>query len=146
MVLKAAWESNGGDLIKSITAALMTLGGLHAPVKKVYNLLYKLQHNNFDVVLCQYNVVPGFGSDFVRGAPDPMLNDTAEALYQENRELYDYGTKIHKHLGERGKVLYPNLGFYTAAVAMHEGYNVLFCEKILIETRINEWIRMLENY
>ena len=155
--LRTAYRVNGHDYIKSITAAMMMLGGMHAPVKQAYLLIHKIIrllrsgsdedtiNVHIESLLTGYDIIPGFGSHFFKGEADPILNEISEAIKDTCHPLYFHvGDIIYKHLLNRGKLLYPNLAFYTAAVALVENRSMTLCEQYLIEARIVEWRKILE--
>jgi len=143
VVLRESWNSNGQDLYKSITAAMMTLGGIHAPIKRCYVMIGRHLRNEPSL---PYDLVPGFGSSFFKGAIDPILYDLSDYINVNHTQYEDIAIKIHNKLIDQGKNLYPNIAFYTAAVAHIEQQGILFCEKVLIEARIPEWIKILQEY
>lgn len=147
VILKAAFDSNGGDLIKSITAAMMTLGGLHAPIKHVYSMLNKMNSPNGDYFCYKkLDPIPGFGSSFV-STKDPILEDLNDHIFASNKysRIHEYKRKIESHLFEtKNKSIYPNIAFYTAAYALVEEKSILFCESILLEARMPVWIEILK--
>lgn len=149
-ILKASFQMNGGDLIKSITCALQVFGGRHAPIKQTYSFLYDcldcvgererllyinkyIQHNK---------IVPGFGSGFIKKQPDPLLEELRlifeGTFYDEIANTVTFKSDLF------GKKLYPNLSFYTASVAIFNDIPIEFCEKYLLE-RIPEWIKILQS-
>lgn len=147
LILKSAFDSNGGDLIKSVTAALMSIGGLHAPIKQTYVMLRKILEGKQECdVICFYELVPGFGSSFIKEDNDPLLESLRQEFIDNHLRYYNIGCRITSHLKQKTKhTLYPNLAFYTACVAHIEGHGVQFCERILIEARVPEWINILQH-
>jgi citrate synthase len=143
VVLKTAWDGNDGDLYKSITAAMMTLGGIHAPIKQCYAMIGRYLRGE---PIPDYYRVPGFGSSFCKGYPDVFLNDLRDYISLNHFDVYSVEASAKVKLRTQGKDLYPNIAFYTAAVARIEGHGILFCEKLLLEARVPEWIKILEEY
>lgn len=150
VILKSTFDSNGCDLIKSITAALMAVGGMHAPIKHAYNMIRRAKEYGVDAPegAPDYTWVPGFGSSFVKGSPDPLLEDLANQIYNNHYQFYEIGENIRTTLCKKKKtILYPNLAFYTACVAHILEERLIFCERIFIEARIPAWIKILQkNY
>jgi citrate synthase len=142
-ILKASFDSNGGDLIKSITAAMMTLGGLHAPIKHVYSMLHKIQTTG---IIPEYIHFPGFGSSFVKGELDPILYDLDDELRSSHKEVHAWMQKITIRLQRRNKIIYPNIAFFTAASALIEGEGIIFCESVVLEARVPVWIQILKDH
>lgn len=141
VVLKAAWDSNDNDLYKAIASAMMTLGGAHAPIKRCYAMIGRYLR---DEPIPNYEMVPGFGSSFYKKELDPILFEIASYIRIHHFDYEVIISKIQRKLSD--KELYPNIAFYTAAVARIEGHGILFCEKILLEARVPEWIKILEEY
>lgn len=154
LILESAFESNASDLIKAITAALMTIGGKHAPIKYTYMLFKKLpliladenHEENLKEMLDQYEIIPGFGNSFHKDTPDPMLAELDMLLVKSFPEWDTIIKAVQVYLSKhRGLKLYPNLATYTAIYAILNSKGISFCEKILIESRIPVWINILEN-
>lgn len=145
-VVNVCFFSNGGDLPKALCSGLMAMGGRHAPIKETYELIDSVIHNRIDLInileICE-NYVPGFGSSFVKDAPDPMLLKIHRKLQEVAPEYITVAQKIKEVLADSGKNLYPNLAFYTAAVAHYNKINIVFCEADMIKARIHSWIEML---
>lgn len=148
VVLKTAYMANGNNIIPAIVAALSTLGGSHAPIKLAYIMVDKLlgkQQEFIDHYVAERDIVYGFGSSFVKGEYDLMLMD----LYEYFDVTHDYLFYVHlmkkmrRALKLKGKNLYPNLAFYTAAIAHKNKINIKFCETLMIEARIAEWHNIL---
>lgn len=143
--LLLAWKSNGKDLYKSITCAIMTLGGLHAPIKHVFTMLDRILAKNQKIEDLKYGIVPGFGSCFVKGEHDPILMNLRKFVKANFFESYDEMLIIQAYLRDRkGIYLYPNIAFYTALHAHLTDVKYEFCESIVIESRLPVWIDLLE--
>lgn len=153
-VLIGTWQSNGNNLIGAITAALQTFGGRHAPIKNTMKMLewiydlppdgiskevgfWILDMNN----ICPNGKLPGFGSSFAKGVRDDMLYDLWQ-FFDDRWTVIE--SRIRQELASAGKNLWPNLAFYTAAAAIELGININFCEHLMIEARIEEWIKILK--
>jgi citrate synthase len=143
-VLIAAFQSNGNDVIKSITAALQCFGGKHAPVKEIYKMITSLQSDETRTVLSKYKSIPGFGSSFTKER-DTLL-DLVDAELIKQTKIYERIAIACKDylIRYKGIILHPNLGFYTAAVMHYEQVPIDFCECIMIRARIECWTQILE--
>lgn len=154
-VALGSFQTNGGDLSKSITAGLMTFGGTHAPIKECYkwieqvytfDVLTKKGASDFSTVMnhilnCyEGSKFPGLGSAFVKDGPDPILDDLCDAL----KQYHHIWSFARNYFVIKGKDLWPNLAFYTALVAVVQGININFCESEMIQARIEAWIEMLK--
>lgn len=146
-ILKASFIANGRDLPKAICSAIMSLGGPHAPIKDAYcfisDCMERFDEDNIQAQMIRWNPWPGFGSSFEKGF-DPLLEEIESVISAREPETTKLWEMINRLALQKGKILYPNLAFYTAATCMIEGIKVDFCEKLLLEARIPEWIKILE--
>lgn len=156
-VVLGSFQTNGGDLIKSISAGLMTFGGTHAPIKDCYMWLervidYDVQTKEgarmFSIMMndiLEYHEqmgmkLPGFGSAFVKDGPDLILSELCEATGPSSY-IWSY---VHNYFNIKEKDLWPNLAFYTALIAVICKININFCEAEMIKARIEAWIELLQ--
>ncbi len=149
-ILKGVYESNGGNLVAAITAAMQTFGGKHAPIKDTYEwlLFVKTKLNGLDMAIKMVydRIVPGFGSSFVRGKFDPLLEPIDNNLFDLRIQWRDTWKRMSNAFFEtRRHNLYPNLAFYTAAVAIETNTPIEFCEEIMLRARLEAWINLLKN-
>ena len=133
---------------QAIAAALLTFGDRHAPVHQVIRLL---QTDNFEEIvignLKAGNKIPGWGSDFIKGEPDPIFAEL-------DRFMEANATDIHRRIHEISQViwdekeqdLHPNAAAYTAAVGLKLGYSSLDIHFLLIECRLPIWRKHLQDY
>lgn len=151
-VLKAAYGSNGRDVVRSIQAALGMIGGLHAPVIETHKMIHDLIEVNIKKRypnLCSRkigNKIPGFGSSFVKGKPDPML-DSLHWFLKEQSQAYTFIVNaIQEIIKEQKKnILFPNLAFYTAWVGYELNYESAETELLIVEARVPEWVKILKS-
>src|SRR5690349_20648965 len=101
-ILQGSWQMNGNDLIKSITAAMMSFGGRHAPIKDAYNIIDGNMHGTKAHVLWS-GKIPGFGSAFVKGEFDPLLRPIQKELANTNTDYNIIAQVIHDYLKLQGK-------------------------------------------
>jgi citrate synthase len=156
-VVLGSFQTNGNDLVKSIVAGLMTFGGTHAPIKDCYNWIARVVEYDvetkegarmFSIMMndiLEYHEMnewklPGFGSAFVKGQPDPLLSDLCDAT----GPYYHIWSYVHDYFAIKGKDLWPNLAFYTALIAVDQKININFCEAEMIKARIEAWIELLQ--
>tara|TARA_R110002167_G_scaffold79892_3_gene219980 strand:+ start:1116 stop:1616 length:501 start_codon:yes stop_codon:yes gene_type:complete len=131
--------SLGKDYISSIAATLLTLGGTHGPTEQTVNFL--LQSSEFDAkVYFKHGLtIPGWGSAFRKGEPDPYFDVIDSYLFEDNNYLWkrikEYTNKIH----DEGKIIYPNAACYTAAVAITEEIPAEASAYLLIAGRLGVW-------
>mgnify|MGYP001346981891 CR=1 FL=1 len=127
------------DYISSIAAALLTLGGRHGPTVQTVKFLSKIGDFDPTVYYKHGLVIPGWGSAFHKGEPDPHFDTLDGFLFEDNNSLWakikEYTNKIH----DTGKILYPNAACYTAAVAITEGIPAEVSPYLLIKGRLDVW-------
>ncbi len=99
----------GVDLKSAYIAALASIGGIHAPIEKIRSVLEWQTYTE--------GMVPGWGNSFHKGVPDPNC-ETLAAMLGGWKDMDSRINSITAMLHERGKMIFPNLGCYTAAVAI----------------------------
>jgi len=129
-----------GDYFKSIAAGLLTLGGLHAPLVKTYDLLSSPDClDQVDQALATKQRIAGWGNAFSKGEHDPIWVPVALLLAKESPALALKITAITNRFHERGKDLYPNPSCYTAASALALGIPRAGVGELLIRGRLKAW-------
>lgn len=125
-----------GRIENAVAAAILTVGGRHAPFQATYEML---DHDNTDVwvraILHARKRVPGWGSSFEKAGPDPML----AALAGHHGALLDPLTAaLHEH----GRMVWPNLSAYTAATALELGMPAEGMLWMFVTGRMPVWCAM----
>lgn len=131
-----------GDYFKAISAALLTLGGVHAPLWPTYQLLSTpnpVEH--IQRLVGMGRKVPGWGNSFIKGEPDPDWHVCATMLEQENRDLSGKISMMTAALHALKKPIYPNPSCYTAAVAIHYQLDIDAVGELLVRGRLSAWTR-----
>jgi hypothetical protein len=146
-ILKATYEVTKGNYKQAIVAAMMTFSddGKHAPIR-ITRCMIEQCLNGMQAYAFVYDIrkpIPGFGSSFVKGMEDPLLLDLSQKLACYNLRYAEISRDIQSFLKKRGKDLYPNLAFYTAAATIELGININLCEAIMIEARLSAWNQIL---
>jgi len=104
----------GVDLKSAYIAALASIGGIHAPIERIRRVLENQPHPFWAQ---SEDKIPGWGNSFHKGVPDP--NCTAlSTMIDRWPELSGPINSITAMLHKKGKMIFPNLGCYTAAVAI----------------------------
>lgn len=132
--LLIAYQSNNGDEIKSITAAMMCLGGMHAPIKQCWEFLRSSERRD---------VYPGFGNSFEKGFPKrftALWNLATELRFEELDQSVEKLVKFVRE--DTKKDIYPNLGFYTALAFVDTHYRDGI--GFLIKSRIDAWNEIMK--
>jgi citrate synthase len=136
------------DYISSIVAGMLTYGGRHGPVSQVVRFLSGPSYaDEARLRIKGKRLVPGWGSDFVKGRPDPELSRIDRVLCVRNREIWARIREITDILHESGKKIFPNAACYTASVCLALGFPAEAALYWLIRGRIGAWTELyLENY
>jgi hypothetical protein len=132
-VLHAALQGSG-SLPQALCAAILSTGGVHAPLIQTHALLSCDDAPAVAAAMLDHGArVPGWGSSFAKGAPDPLLDEIAQ--------YHDLGL-VTGVLHRRGLMLYPNLSAYTAATAITLGIPAEGCLWLLIQGRLAAWVAL----
>lgn len=132
--------TGSGDYFKALAAALMTLGGTHAPLAQTYDLLA----SDRSALLAQDMLfngrrVPGWGSGFVKNEIDPIWLDCDRLIRDGYPAIAETIVSITDVLHRSGKRVYPNPSCYTAATALALGVPREAIGEILVRGRLNAW-------
>ena len=140
-MMVASMAQLGRPLFESIAAALLTLGGAHAPISQTRRLLdVDNRFREIDSIIENDGKVPGFGSAFYSGEPDPEVDVVLRTLRPSTHSLI---TRMENHIEQLwGKRLYPNAAMATAAVAMDRGLNAIDAPRLIIEGRLPAWVHI----
>lgn len=143
---------NSRSVRQAVTAAIQSFGHYHAPIEETYVLLTvclnstREERQNFiDRVIEYRGKVPGFGSSFFSGEPDPNLEELDNHLFYVCRHFCVLKYDLMDLEPMKSKKLFPNLAFYTAAVAIHQGVSLKLAESFLLEFRVPKWMEMLRD-
>jgi citrate synthase len=127
------------DFTKALPAALMTLGGAHAPVREIYEFLLR------GLDFLPYPV-PGWHTSFAKadhpGSMDPDWKAVDVHLRMMNHPLMEKVDTVTKRLHSMGKLIFPNPGCYTAAAAITLGIPPNMASYLFIIGRLDAWARM----
>lgn len=125
----------------AIASALLTLGGPHAPLAETFDLLNDpAPMLTAETMLGLGMKIPGWGSSFHKGKPDPAWAIVDKLLKSETRERIE---SITWALHGNDKKVYPNPSCYTAAAALELGIPRAMCAYLLILGRLNAWSRIM---
>lgn len=134
-----AFRCNGYDFGKACIAAIATVGGKHAPIQEAMRFL-KDYNPNADLP----DIVPGWGSGFVKERPDPELDDLARQIEDIAPDLWHRIVEITSRLHMSHKYIYPNAACYTAGVALILNYPFETADFLLIHPRMTVWETMAQ--
>lgn len=129
-----------GDYGKAIASAILTLGGVHAPLERTGRFL--LNENPALLVpgmVQRKEKIPGWGNSFVTGSADPLW-----ATVHERIESYypDFGSKLSdvtEALALAGKPVFPNPSAYTAIAAIVLSVPLEVAPYLFILGRLGAW-------
>ena len=139
----------GKEFGDAVAAALLTTGGIHAPVKEAQEE-FSIFRNN-DRLSEDIDKVPGFGSAWYKNQPDPVIEDFFNTLpdtCDEGAELVatvEEYTDAVQRMYER--FIYPNAGLATAVanIALKRPSNMAM--GLVIQGRISAWEELyIANY
>ncbi len=131
------------DYTKAIAAGLATLGGLHAPLVQTYDLIHGMLMDT--TKRPPPGLVPGWGSSFHKGEPDPLWVEVDAMLAKGWPYLMAIAGVISRELSARGKNLYMNPSAYTAMAAI-----ALECPRdlapyLFVAGRLEQWSRIFQS-
>ena len=141
-VLFAAAKGSG-DYTKALTAALATLGGMHAPIAETYDLL---QHPEKSAELLDAGkMVPGWGHSFVKGGIDPIWEPLAILLRNVYPNIYRAIDEVTVQLHCLQKFIHPNPSCFTAATGMALRMPKEVVPWLFIHGRLSRWSEIFCN-
>jgi len=122
-----------------VGSALLTLGGFHAPIPQTYQFLVSEGDikSSIEEILDSGGRVPGWGSSFERGHPDPVFETLDRMLVP-----YPLHSRIQYVTGffsGSGHSIFPNASCYTSAVCIVRGLTATFGQYLFLNGRINAW-------
>lgn len=143
---------NSLSVRQAATAAIQSFGHFHAPIEDAYTLLIVCLNSTregrqefIEKTLEYRGKIPGFGSSFFSGEPDPNLNELDDQLFYDCYHFIVLKNELMNLEPMKSKKLFPNLAFYTAAVAIHQGVSIKLAESFLLEFRVPKWMQILRD-
>ena len=127
------------DYISAIAAGLLTLGGRHGPTVQTVNFLTSVDSFCPEIYYQHNLMIPGWGSSFIKGEPDPHFDTLDGYLFEDNPYIWQKIREVTDKMHDTGKILYPNAACYTAAVAITEGIPAEVSPYLLIKGRLETW-------
>jgi citrate synthase len=131
-----------GCLEMALAAALLTLGGRHAPIPKIYRLLDQPVSKLLETVeerLCNKEKIEGWGNSFFKFQPDPDWVKVHQAIVENFPEMAQKLNGVTELLDAYKKKIHPNAGAYTAATAIILGIPAEISSYLLISARLPVW-------
>lgn len=150
-ILNATFKVNGYHAQQSIIAAIASMGGEHAPLVRCQMMLEKLfaldKPDKIAGILKEYNKInriPGFGSGFTKGEPDPIHDDINELLRKLDPKKHFYMVELHHQVQEQIDArLFPNTALYSAFTSILLNWSPFVLPGFAIEARMPVWNHIL---
>ena len=145
------------SIAQSIAAAILTIGGKHAPVIICRNLVAGWEAHNdqarmqLEGMIRSGSLIPGLGNSFFKDSIDPSFQDVYDSYVKlagpDNAidRIVSASNHILSELKGKEVKLYPNAALITAAIAHHLNMPPFYEIQIFIESRMPVWLRMIAN-
>lgn len=148
-ILNSTFRVNGLDARLSIIAAISSMGGTHAPIVRTQLLLEEVlaSPKSIPSIVSRFNKknrIPGFGSGFVKGEPDP-IHEPIDALIRElspktHYYMMELLNEVQSSIDAR---LFFNTAMYSAAYGKLMNVSPYVLPGIVIEARLPIWNRVM---
>lgn len=137
-----------GNFTNAVAAALLTVGAVHAPLIPAYQFLAQFNPDEIDEFARHIEMggtIPGWGSDFVKDGPDPVLKPIADCIAENFVQIHERIQRVTDELHARSKMVWPNLAAYSAAAGMAIEIPPPILPWILVQGRLAGWSREFLN-
>ena len=134
----------GKPLNDAIAASLLTLDTIHAPIRSACECFNEYENDGGLSVSSCKRKIPGFGSSWYKGEPDPVVEKFLDELDPDVQGLVIQYTDYVRSIWDRPK-LYPNAALATAAFAFQENINPVTAISNVIVGRIDAWVSIYFN-
>jgi citrate synthase len=145
VMLRSAYAGSG-SFTGAIAGALLTLGGMHAPLEQTVELLER-ERPELEAwqMLERGEFVPGWGNSFHRGTPDPIWTGVDACLREHFKPLAARLDAVSQMMlnKRKGLVLLPNASAFTAAAAIAVGIPARAAAWLFISGRLDAWAKSL---
>jgi citrate synthase len=129
-----------GDIGKAVAAAILTLGGKHAPLEQTVRFLAGANPaGEVDSLLRQNRKVPGWGGSFQQDGIDPIWSGVASSLEKWHPDIMRKLNQVTLELHQLGKAIYPNPSAFTAAVVIALKVPAKLAVYLFISARLDAW-------
>lgn len=126
-----------GSYTNGISAAILTLGELHAPLLQTIDFLNIIRSE--PLMSLPEGKIPGWGNSFVKGQKDPDWLNVDELIREMDPQLYSRIEGVTNMLHKEGKTIFPNPGCYTAASAIILKMPPKISPYLFIAARLEAW-------
>lgn len=142
-VIRTAISS--GQYANAIAAAVLTTGGMHAPIGMTMRVLSSFQDG--DAIVEEYVSkgmrVPGWGNSFIKGKKDDLWLGVDALIEQHWTPTAKRMEGITFELHKLGKMIYPNPSAYTAACALILGMPPFIAPILFFLGRLAGWTELI---
>lgn len=130
----------GKPINDAFAAALLTMGGKHAPIAQAQRYFTRFRMEDVpDLPL----IVPGFGSAWYRGEVDPLidafLNEIVYATDESAEIVNDLDVYVEYVRKHTGKNIYPNAAMATAVANIAMKRDPCLGMGLVIQGRVAAW-------
>lgn len=128
-----------GELTKAVASAILSVGGLHAPLVQTARLLKNPDaHKEAALMLERGEKVPGFGCSFTDGE-DPLWTKVSDLIREYFPDMQRKIDRIKGVLHMAGKKIQPNAACFTAAAGIISGMDEEIIPMLFIKGRLDGW-------
>jgi citrate synthase len=132
------------NYLSSLSAALCSVGGVHAPIPQATAVLCDSMEN-IALAIEMGAIIPGWGSDLILDEIDPLWVPVANHIENHFPQIHERLEGITMKFHEKGKMIYPNPSAYTAATGMALGIPAPIIPWLFVHGRLIEWTSMFYN-
>lgn len=138
-----ACACSGVGYTEAIAAALLTLGGTHAPIKQaIFTITHPETEAEIPGVVKDGGRIAGWGNSFVKGKPDPIWNEVYDILSSDFPGIITRIASITSALHAAGANVFPNPACYTAATAIVTGMPEAVAAYLFVGSRLGAWTEL----
>lgn len=132
-----------GDYTKAVSAALMTLGGVHAPLMETWDFLEmgRSVQGFIDANL----KIPGWGNSFEKDHHDTVWIPFRDYLREHFKIVASNIDRVTTMLHGLGKHIFPNPSAFTAATGIALRMPPEILPWLFLNGRLNTWTAMFCN-
>lgn len=134
----------GKDYFTSIAGGLLSLGNLHAPLIQTHTFITRCSELNYKNEIRSYLgnhfKIPGWGSSFSKGKPDPVF--LAVDCMLKGSKTHKAQERVTEYLHEEGLNLYPNASYYTVACCIESDIPIEKAAFHLVNARLPAWTEL----
>lgn len=150
-VLNATFKVNGFHAQQSIVAAISSMGGEHAPLVRcqlmLADILRESKPDFIEAYVSSYNKtnkIPGFGSGFVKGEPDPIHKEIDHLIAKIDPKKHYYMVELHHAVQDQiDRNLFPNTALYSAMTSIILNWSPYVLPGFAIQARMPVWNHIL---